>query len=197
MLHSSCRQHTPHAMTPRSHSPYPPPKKNKKKKFGERQRPHMDAPTGGVPPSQHDAPRFTHNQGPHARHTATIRTAWSDALSIRSTPPNAARLCAKRPSARKQRTTHQHTRQPDARKALTWHPQGKSNPPAGQNSPPEAAQGKPCIFFRFAYVYKYYLYNTRNKENKIFPRATFTGLSVFLPRGKTGRFRGFVWEAVG
>ena len=125
----------PHAMTPRSHSPYPPPKKNKK--ISEKgSAPTWMPPRGGGAPSQHDASRFTHNQGPHARHTATIRTAWSDALSIRSTPPNAARLCAKRPSVWKQRTTHQHTRQPMPRKALTWHHMAKTAHPQGKTAHP-------------------------------------------------------------
>ena len=155
----------PHAMTPRSHSPYPPPQKKIKKNSEKGSTPTWMPPRGGGCPPPSMMPPVSRIIKAHTHATRQQYAARGmmhrQHTAHRQTQP----VCV--------RNVHLHGNSPPPanqmpRKALTWHPQGKSNPPAGQNSPPEAAQGKPCIFFRFAYVYKYYLYNTRNKENKIF-----------------------------
>lgn len=220
---SCCIPHaanTPHAMP---HAPTAPPKKINKKNSEKGSTPTWMPLRGGGTPSRHNAPRFTRQQGPHARHTATMRTAWNDAPPAHGAPPDITHLPAKRPSVRKQPTHTQHRHPTPAMNASPASPEGTYSPPTPRNAdhrttphPHKALTGQKQPTYRakaahpmqcranraFSFVsriYKYYLYNTRNtKKIKSFPRHIHGVKRLFAARQNRafpGVLFGKLWDS--
>lgn len=164
----------------------------------------VGAHTGGVPlPARLDTPDI-HTPRTPPQYTARRQTP----ARLHLHAPHAPYLRARRPSARKQPATHQHTRQPTPRKALTWHHMAKATHLQGKTAHPMQCRAKVAhpkrrrasrAFSLFRVLYKYYLYTyAKRKKIKSFPRHIHGVKRLFAARQNRafpGVLFGKLWDS--
>lgn len=199
---------TPHAMPPRSHSPYPPQKKIKK--FRRKAAPPRGCPHGGGTPSRHDA----HVSRTSKAHTHATRQQYAQRGAMINTPHAARRppacTCTRHTRPICVQDVHLHGNSPPpANTPASQCPARHSHGTTWQRQPTRCSAGQKTAhpkrrratraFSLFRVLYKYYLYTyAKRKKIKSFPRHIHGVKHLFAARQNRafpGVLFGKLWDS--